>query len=199
MMRHALRLALVLFAALSLAVGAATPIGAGPSSKSRSAMTTVPTGAEVGWSQLHKSDEGLRATVHTSGLTPGGAYTIWWVAIGHEGPEFAALFDGWVAHKNGKHTAHGSAPLGMSGIDIAPLIPAPGPINVGEVNARVINDLQIEFHLLYHGQASAAPNGAELALWLSNFWSGDPAVCNHTERFPFGDRDVCALEQLSVH
>ena len=36
---------------------------------------------------------------------------------------------------------------------------------------------RVRIEIAYHGQASAAAVAAELAVWRSDFWSGEPGVC----------------------
>ena len=193
--------AVVLAAAAAMVlVAVAAPVDAAKSTKTRADVVAVDAGGATGWSQLHRAPKELRATVHTSGLVPGGAYTdLVGRARRRTRRAYVQHLAGFVVGANGKHTTHASAAMGDPGLDISPLIPTPGPINVGPLTKALINDAPVEFHVIYHGQADQAANGTELDLWLSNFWSGDPAVCNHMETFPFGDRQVCELEQISVH
>lgn len=192
--------ALAVVAGAMISVG--SPAGAASSTKSRSAVVDVVDDRTTGWSQLHRSERGLRATVHTSDLEPGGAYTIWWVVLdlSQNPPEILYVdhLAGFVAGRNGKHTVHASTAVGDLGIDISEPLGMPGPINVGgDLTADEVANGYVEYHVVYHGQADGA--GDELDLWLSNFWSGDDDVCDIVEPPPGPPFEVCELVQVSGH
>lgn len=200
-MRTAFRL-LVAFALMTVTVlVVASPADAARSTKTRAPVMAVPGSAETGWSQLHRTERGLRATVHTSGLEPGGAYTIWWVVLDPSSDDPILYVDhlaGFVAGPNGKQTVHSSTAVGDVGIDISEPLDVPGPVHVGEdlTADEAMNGL-VEYHIVYHGQADTA--GDDLDLWLSNFWSGDEDVCDILEPPPGPPFEVCELVQLSAH
>ena len=130
-----------------------------------------PTGDVTGTVKLIRRDDGLKATVHASGLTPGGVYTFWWI-VGDapvSPPDFfAALGGSKVVGQSGKATIHMNAEAGQEGIknfvgdgttapfhDTFDLDPLTTPVHV---------------EIAYHGQAEDA-NG-DLGTWMSDFWTG---------------------------
>ena len=82
-MRSTLRRgALVLLLAASLAAGVvALPAQAEPAKRTVSPVTLFMSTTVVpdAWSAVVRNDNGIAATLHTSGLAPGSAATMWWV------------------------------------------------------------------------------------------------------------------------
>jgi hypothetical protein len=74
--------ALVLLLAAALAAGVvALPARAVPATRAVSPVTLFMSTTVVpdAWSALVRTDTGVAATLHTSGLAPGSAATLWWV------------------------------------------------------------------------------------------------------------------------
>jgi hypothetical protein len=80
------RSALVLLLATALAAGVvALPAQADPATRTVSPVTLFMSTTVVpdAWSALVRTDTGIAATLHTSGLAPGSAATLWWVVFNH--------------------------------------------------------------------------------------------------------------------
>jgi hypothetical protein len=76
--------ALVLLLAAALAAGVvAVPAQADPAQRTVSPVTLFMSTTVVpdAWSALVRTDTGVAATLHTSGLAPGSAATLWWVVF----------------------------------------------------------------------------------------------------------------------
>ena len=123
-------------------------------------------GSEVlGSSKLIRRDDGLKATANVSGLTAGGVYTFWWVAIPDGGvfPDnaFVASGGGKVVGSNGKATARMSADSGQASIGgfLIPFQPLDFDLTTAEVHVEIA----------YHGQAADIDDVDEA---LGDFWSG---------------------------
>ena len=58
-------------------------------------ITVLETDEVVGSATLHRKKNRVIVNIHTTGLTPGNAYTIWWVVFnpGHPGPGLAPPSD----------------------------------------------------------------------------------------------------------
>lgn len=79
--RHG-RLMMALVAVFALSAAASTPVHAASAEHSDSAVLTIPPPAPpsvVGSSSLVRTDNGVSLRVHTSGLEPGDAVTLWFV------------------------------------------------------------------------------------------------------------------------
>ena len=138
----------------------------------------------VGTAKLIRRADGLKATAKVSGLEVGGVYTFWWVipnGAGHPVGSFAALGGSKIVGKNGKATVRMRADIGQESIrgfgdhlfGTAGNLQAP----LAELSAALLARDQVRIEVAYHGQADDAADAAELAVWLSDFWTGDADVC----------------------
>jgi len=127
----------------------------------------------IGWSNLIRRDDGLKATVHVEGLMPGGVYTFWWVVPHAAEPSipvdvFVALGGSAVVGDNGMATVRMRAHTGQAGIEgFPPLGGTPWHDLTDPMNSVV------RVEVAYHGQADDA--GDQLDVWQTDFWTG--AAC----------------------
>jgi hypothetical protein len=79
-----MKLRFLLLAALATALVAA-PAQSAPAEQSTAGVIDFATFAPVegAWSKLVRNGSGISMTLHTSGLTAGDAYTVWFVAFNH--------------------------------------------------------------------------------------------------------------------
>jgi hypothetical protein len=74
--------ALVVLLAVALAAGVVVlPVGAATRDKSPVFVFGSSTAVAGSWSALVRNDNGVAMTLHTSGLAPGSATTVWWVVF----------------------------------------------------------------------------------------------------------------------
>jgi hypothetical protein len=129
-------------------------------------------GDELGWSQLKRDDDNLKAVVHANGLKPGGVFTFWWVVVQDDAtfPDdiFVARGAGAVIGQNGKATVHMSVQRGDPSIVG---LPALGGALFGDLVDP--ENALVRVEVAYHGQVEDAGN--DLDQWLSDFWTG--SVC----------------------
>jgi len=149
-------------------------------------------GDELGWSQLKRDADDLKAVVHADGLKPGGVFTFWWVVV--QGPSFPD--DIFVAHgagaiigQNGKATVHMSAEKGDPSIVG---LPALGGALFGDLVDP--ENALVRVEVAYHGQVEDA--GDDLDQWLSDFWSG--SVCPQEGLNPAG-QPHCPVYFAATH
>jgi len=142
-----------------------------------------PTAVTVGKAQLIRRADGIKATADVSGLTPGGVYTFWWVipSATHPVDSFVALGGSKIVGQNGKATARMTANVGDPSIEgffdhLAPLNAFPIGSALADFDAGMLDDT-IRVEVAYHGQADQAADAEELALWKSDFWTGQTGVC----------------------
>lgn len=158
---------------------------------SRAPMYDDPSGTsgnEVGWTQLHRDDDRLRATVKTSDLKPGGVYTFWWVTVPTGNPAdgvFVDLLGSTIAGQNGKATVHGSVAVGTPSIDI--------PFDSFLTFVPMTNPEQavVRVEVAYHGQADSENYSDD---WLLDFWTGEEPMCSE---FPGPGFNHCPIVQAS--
>jgi hypothetical protein len=126
-------------------------------------------GSTLGWAQLKRDHDDLKAVVHANGLKPGGVFTFWWVAVQDDAtfPDdiFVALGAGAVIGQNGKATVHMTAAKGDPSIVG---LPALGGALFGDL--RDPEGALVRVEAAYHGQVEDA--GSDLDQWLSDFWTG---------------------------
>ncbi len=126
-------------------------------------------GEVLGWSQLKRDPDRLKAVVHAHGLEPGGVFTFWWVVVQDDAtfPDdiFVALGAGAVVGPNGKATVHMSANKGDASIVG---LPALGGALFGDLVDPANALVRVE--VAYHGHVDDA--GDALGQWLSDFWTG---------------------------
>ena len=145
-------------------------------------------GNEVGWTQLHRDDDRLRATVKTSDLEPGGVYTFWWVTVPTSDPMegvFVDLLGSTIADQNGKATVHGSVAVGTPSIDIPfdsflTFVPMANP-----------EEAVVRVEVAYHGQVDSENFSDD---WLLDFWTGEEPMCSE---FPGPGFGHCPIVQAS--
>jgi len=163
--------------------------------KSRAPIYDDPSGTsgnEVGWTQLHRDDDRLRATVKTSDLKPGGVYTFWWVTVPTGNPAdgvFVDLLGSTIAGRNGKATVHGSVAVGTPSIvledGVIPAVPFVEMANPEEAIVRV--------EVAYHGQADSENYSDD---WLLDFWTGEEPMCSG---FPGPGFNHCPIVQATQY
>lgn len=167
------RILTILTTALALSLMLIAPAGADANGTDRTdVMVEIGDGLgdTIGWSSLIRRDSGLKSTVQVNGLIPGGVYTFWWIAIQEGGfpvDTFVANGGGAVVGSNGKATVRMRADLGD------PSITGFKPNGVNELPFAPLHDptgARVRVEIAYHGQAEDAGN--DLALWLSDFWTG---------------------------
>lgn len=131
----------------------------------------------IGVSQLTRHQDGLDATLRLNGLTPGGIYTVWVVAVRGEGTFPGDIFgqrgSGFAVGQDGEATVDVSAELGDEGIDGFFFPEGCG----GDCGFDSLTDplgAVVGFEIAYHGQEP--PGGAPPA-WFEDFWTGDDSVC----------------------
>jgi hypothetical protein len=75
-------------------------------------VKVISTGAGVGSAELVRNNNGISCVIHTSGLVPGDAYSVWWVI-----PEEALIFNatGGIAGGDGTASFAGHASTGPVG------------------------------------------------------------------------------------
>ncbi len=160
-------------------------------SKSRTPIYDDPSGtagAEVGWTQLHRDDDRLRATVKTSDLRPGGVYTFWWVTVPTGDPMegvFVDLLGSTIVGQNGKATVHGSVAEGT------PSIPIPFDSFLDFVPMTNPEGAVVRVEVAYHGQADSENFSDD---WLLDFWTGEQPMCSE---FPGPGFGHCPILQAS--
>jgi hypothetical protein len=145
-------------------------------------------GNEVGWTQLHRDDDGLKATVKTSGLMPGGVYTFWWVTVPTGDPMegvFVDLLGSTIVGQNGKATVHGSVAVGTPSISIPfdsflTFVPMANP-----------EEAVVRVEVAYHGQADSDNFSDD---WVLDFWTGEESLCS---AFPGPGFNHCPIAQAS--
>lgn len=73
----------------------------------------ISTGAGVGSAELVRNNNGITCVIHTSGLVPGDAYSVWWVM-----PDEALIYNasGGIAGSDGTATFAGHASIGPVGL-----------------------------------------------------------------------------------
>ena len=142
-----------------------------------------PTEVDVGRAHLIRRADGLKATAQFSGLMPGGVYTFWCVipSSTHPVDSFVALGGSKIVGQNGKATVRMKASVGQQSIDgffdhLAPLNAFPIGSALADFDAGMLDDT-IRVEVAYHGQADQAADAEELALWKSDFWTGQTGVC----------------------
>jgi hypothetical protein len=144
----------------------------------------TPTEITVGKAQLIRRADGIKATADVSGLTPGGVYTFWWVipnGADHPVGSFVALGGSKTVGQNGMATARMTANVGAPSIEgffdhLAPLNAFPAGSALADFDAGMLDDT-VRVEVAYHGQADQAADAEELALWKSDFWTGQSGVC----------------------
>jgi len=145
-------------------------------------------GEVIGFSNLVRKPSGIGGTTHVEGLTPGGVYTFWMVAIDPaffpDEDDLTKIFvekgNAQVVGTNGRATVRWSADTGDASIM------TPGPEfddALEDTDQRIVR-----IEIAYHGRADDAPDQAALEQWLSDFWSGDPNVCAAPAFAPTNDR-----------
>ncbi|NND01882.1 MAG: hypothetical protein HKN91_03770 [Acidimicrobiia bacterium] len=156
----------------------------------------------LGNSELARSDNGLEATANVSGLTEGGIYTFWWVAIPAGGvfPDdaFVAGAGGEVVGESGEATANMTAESGQPSIDgfLIPFQPLDFDLATAEVHVEIA----------YHGLAA---DTADVNKALSDFWTGPacPDNGNNPGGFTTGDTPIvsnpgqphCPVSIVAIH
>ncbi len=126
----------------------------------------TPSGESIGTARLVRSSDGLRAKALLGGLTPGGVYTFWWVVIPDGGINPDDAFVTGAAYRvvgeSGKARVNMQARAGQESIEgfLIPFNPLDFDLGSAEVHIEVA----------YHGQVGEA--GADLPVWLSDFWTG---------------------------
>jgi hypothetical protein len=142
-----------------------------------------PTAVTVGKAHLIRRADGIKATAHVSGLTPGGVYTFWWVipSATHPVDSFVALGGSKIVGQNGKATVGMTANVGDPSIEgffdhLAPLGAFPAGSAFADLEVGMLDDT-VRVEIAYHGQADQAAGAGELALWKSDFWTGQTGVC----------------------
>ena len=75
-------------------------------------VKVIATGTVVGSAQLVRNNNGITCTIHTSGLVPGDAYSVWWVM-----PDESLIYNasGGIAGADGTATFAGHASVGPVG------------------------------------------------------------------------------------
>lgn len=107
--------ALLLLFVIAISVGAQNPNAADQDFAPVKTITT--NSIVVGSAQLVRNDNGITCIIHTSGLVPGDAYSVWWV-ITDDGPKMASLTfnaTGGLAGDDGTATFAGHASTGPIG------------------------------------------------------------------------------------
>jgi hypothetical protein len=169
----------------------------------------------VGTSKLVRTDSGISASFHGSGLTPGQAVTLWFVVFNN--PEFCAAspcgpadfgnpdvkFD---ALYGGGHVVGGSGianfgahlPVGDTSGSVFTEMNPPGP-TVG-----LIDPFGAEVHLMAHSHGPAR-TGQVLKTQISSFFGGCEVFLGPNGGIADGPEDVpssvgeCSTIQVSVH
>jgi hypothetical protein len=174
------KLILAALAAMVLWAAAAAPAGAratgatmNPVAREWNDDGSRHTGGEtIGFTNVVRSDAGIRGTTSVSGLHPDGVYTFWIVAIepgfDMSAPDFSKIFvalgNSAIVGQNGRATVHWSAAAGDSSI-VTPV----GAFFDGSLDQ--IDDLVVRVEIAYHGQVPE--DGVVPAGWTENFWDGD--------------------------
>lgn len=150
-------------------------------------------GEHLGWAQLKRDADGLKAVVHVSGLKPGAVFTFWWVGVQDDAtfPDdiFVALGGSAIIGSNGRTTVHLSADKGDASLAGAPFM---GGALFGDLRDPLTALVRVE--MAYHGQVEDA--GDEIDLWRSNFWSG--SACPDGGLNDFG-QPHCPVYIASTH
>lgn len=145
----------------------------------------------VGWSVLMRRNQKLNALAHIRGLRPGGVYTFWWIVVQDDGtfPDdiFVASGGGKVVGPNGRATVRMAAKLGQPGIE-GFLVPFD--------ELRDTRNSIVRIEIAYHGQAEDA--GDELAVWLSDFWTGTACPDGGTPN-PNPNQPHCPVYYAATH
>lgn len=150
-------------------------------------------GEHLGWAQLKRDADGLKAVVHASGLRPGAVFTFWWIGVHDDAtiPDdiFVALGASAVIGTNGMATVHMSANKGDESVAGVPFL--------GGASFRDLRDpltALVRVEVAYHGQVEDA--GDDLDLWRSDFWSG--TACPDGGLNDFG-QPHCPVYMASTH
>lgn len=127
----------------------------------------------VGESTLVRTEDGLEMTGTIGGLTPGGVYTFWLVAI--QGEALASAFqmgEGYIVGDDGRAESTLRAAVGDPGIE-GFYVEGQGEIEFADLTDPMTAEVHLE--VAYHGQIEDA--GDELDAWMSDFWTGTAGVC----------------------
>lgn len=150
---------------------------------------TTPT---LGASRLTRRADGLESEVRMRGLMPGGVYTFWWVVVQRDGtfPDdiFVALGGSVIVSRSGRVVEQMRAELGQESIT------GFSPDGVNEIVFAQLHDpldSTVRIEIAYHGQAADA--GDDLAVWLSDFWTG--SACPG----PIGSQPHCPVFYAATH
>ena len=156
--------------------------------------TPAPGDERIGRSQLVRSERGLRAHLHVSGLEPGGVYTFWWVVIQDDGDFPGDIYvqqgAGRVVGRHGRTRVFMQARTGDDGIVGFP--PLEGAL-FGSLHDPLGSTVRVE--IAYHGQAADA--GDDLDAWLSDFWTG--SACPPETPNPNPAQPHCPVYFASTH
>ena len=151
-------------------------------------VVVIGVGTVVGDATINRNANGATANVHTTGLTPGNIYSLWWVVFGNPeectGPcDATDLFDPDV---NGGATGVGATVVGGSGkagYGARLNLGDPLPIALGNTFDDVLGS---EFHLVVRDHGPALTGQEQKAQLTPEFNGGCPP-------------NTCANFQVSLH
>lgn len=141
-----------------------------------------------GTSRLVRTDRGVSMTLHTTGLTPGNVYTVWWVVVNHPELCTAPFLDYWCSPPD-----FGNPDLGIS------LAHAAGHVVRGE-KARFGGHLRVgDLSKVVEGDGLTNPRGALVSLVVRDHGPADPAMVDDQMHDMMACNPECSDVQESIH
>lgn len=141
-----------------------------------------------GMSRLVRRDNGVSMTLHTTGLTPGNVYTVWWVVVDH--PELCEhpFGDYWCSPPD-----FGNPELGIS------LTQAAGHV-VRSTTAHFAASLRVgDTANLMEGEGLTNPRGALISLVVRDHGPADPGMVDDQLHDMMACNTECFDVQESIH
>lgn len=196
-MKHVLRLVAVSVLLVSaVALHTTNPVQAAPATRDISNVHYFLSASLVpgAWSALERNDAGVAMTLHTTGLAPGHAVTVWWVIFNQ--PQYCS---------HGELSFHcGPGDLAILGGDPrvqSSLVYAGGHVigggGVGDYGAHL--GVRDTGGALF-GPGLLNPRGADIHLVVHDHGPADPAIGVNDEIHSFGVcNPTCSDVQMSIH
>jgi hypothetical protein len=143
------------------------------------------------WSALERNDAGVAMTLHTTGLAPGHAVTVWWVIFNH--PQYCS--GGELGFRCGPGDLSGDPRVQPSVVYAAGHVIGGGGVGNDGANLAVGATQGALF-----GPGLLNPHGADIHLVVHDHGPADPSIGVDDEIHSFGVcNPTCVDVQVSVH